>query len=418
VTMSRRTVIGGGGIAAALLAGRARAQQPSTIAIGTLFPLTGPNAQIGRDAGHAVATALDIVNVPHPELDLPLAKDAGLPALGGATIRAVAVDHAGDPAKGRAEAERLVEKEGVVGLVGSYQSAVGAAISQAAERLHVPYLAADNSAPSLTRRGLRYIFRPGAHDETFSRAMFDFTDGLRQAGQSVETLALLHEDTIFGTDSANFQRRLAGERGYRVVADIAYRANATSLEAEVRELKAAAADLLLPTSYTADGILLIRTMRELGYRPKGIVAQNAGFSDPALYETVGQDIVGCVTRGSFSLDLAHKRPGVAAVNALFKARSGRDLNDHSARELMATLILADAINRAASTDGSRIRDALAATDLAGEMTIMPWSRVRFDESGQNNDAEGLLLQWTGDGFLTVHPKEVAVAEPSFPMRWA
>ena len=249
----------------------------------------------------------------------------------------------------------------------------------------------------------------------FSVVMFDFLDGLKKAGQKLETVSLFYEDTIFGTDSSNVQRKLAGERGYKVVADVKYRANSPSLTAEVQQLKSADADVLLPSSYTTDGILLVKTMGELGYRPKNILAQDAGFSEKSLYDAVGQQIVGCMTRGSFSLDLAAKRPSVGKVNEMFKARSGKDLNDLTSREFMATLVLAEAIDRAKAADGAKIRDALAATEIAGAQTIMPWKRVKFDETGQNNDADPVLLQWTGSKFVTVYPSQAAVAEAVWPM---
>ncbi|WP_204301790.1 hypothetical protein, partial [Stenotrophomonas maltophilia] len=66
------------------------------------------------------------------------------------------------------------------------------------------------------------------------------------------------------------------------------------------------------------------------------------------------------------------------VNDLFRQRAKRDLNDNTSRQFMAMLVLADAIDRAGSTDGQRIRAALAATDISGERTIMPWRRIHFD----------------------------------------
>ena len=112
------------------------------------------------------------------------------------------------------------------------------------------------------------------------------------------------------------------------MADIKYRANSPSLSAEVQQLKTANADVLMPSSYTTDGILLVKTMAELGYKPKAIVAQDAGFSEKALYDAVGDKIEGVISRGSFSLDLAAKRPMVGKINAMFKEKSGKDLNDY------------------------------------------------------------------------------------------
>ena len=339
----------------------------------------------------------------------------GFAGLGGAKVRVIVADHQGDPQKGRAEAERLITREKVAALIGSYQSAVAVTISQTAERYQVPFLSADNSSPSLHRQGLKFYFRAAAHDEMFSKAMFDFFDGLRQKGHKIETLALFHEDTIFGTDSANAQQKLAEERGYKIVTNIKYRANSPSLTAEVQQLKTADADVLMPSSYTTDGILLVKTMGELGYRPKAMVAQDAGFSEKALYDAVGDKIEGVISRASFSLDLAAKRPSVGKINEMFKARSGKDLNDLTSREFMGLLILADGIDRAKSTDGEKIREALAATDIPGERTIMPWKRVKFGPDGQNLDADPVLLQWIGGKFVTIFPQSAAIAEAKWPM---
>ncbi|MDA9402977.1 ABC transporter substrate-binding protein [Bradyrhizobium sp. CCBAU 45389] len=414
MTITRRDVLLGATAAAALLPLAARAQT-SEVVIGATYPLSGSGAQVGVDAQRAFETAIDIINNDQ-DFELPLAKGVGLPGLGGAKIRIVYADTQGDPQKGRAEAERLITQEKVSAILGSYQSAVAVTISQICERYQIPFMSADNSSPSLHRRGLKYYFRASPHDEMFSAGMFDFLDAMKKKGAKAQTLALFHEDTIFGTDSANAQTKLATERGYKIVADIKYRANSPSLSAEVQQLKAANADVLMPSSYTTDGILLVKTMAELGYKPNAIVAQAAGFSEKALYDAVGDKLEGAITRGSFSLDLAAKRPMVGKINDLFKAKSGKDLNDNTSRQFMAMIIMADAINRAKSTDGEKIRDALAATEMSGEQTIMPWKRVKFDEMGQNNDADPVLLQYVGGKFVTVFPSQAAVAEPIWPMK--
>jgi branched-chain amino acid transport system substrate-binding protein len=414
MTITRRNVLLGATAAAALAPIMARAET-SEVAIGVIYPLSGASAQMGVDAQKGYETALEVINKDF-DFDLPLAKGEGLAGLGGAKIRLVYADHQGDPQKGRAETERLITQEKVCAMLGTYQSAVAVTVSQTCERYQIPFVSADNSSPSLHTRGLKFFFRAAPHDEMFSKGMFDFFDAMKKKGAKIETLALFHEDTIFGTDSANAQTKLANERGYKIVADLKYRANSPSLSAEVQQLKSANADVLMPSSYTTDGILLVKTMAELGYKPKAIVAQAAGFSEKALYDAVGDKLEGAITRGSFSLDLAAKRPMVGKINDLFKAKSGKDLNDNTSREFMALVVLADAINRAKSTEGEKIRAALAATEIPGEQTIMPWKRVKFDDMGQNNDADPVLLQYVGGKFVTISPEQAAVAEAIWPMK--
>jgi branched-chain amino acid transport system substrate-binding protein len=402
MAVTRRDVLLGATATAALMPLAARADTPD-VAIGIIYPFSGSSAQIGVDAKNAFETAADIINKDY-DFDLPLARGEGLSGLGGAKVRLVYADHQADPQKGRAEAERLITQEKVCALVGTYQSAVAVTVSQTCERYQVPFISADNSSPSLHRRGLKYYFRAAPHDEMFSKAMFDFFDDMKKKGTKIDTLSLFHEDTIFGTDSGNAQLKLAGERGYKIVADIKYRANSPSLSAEVQQLKAANADVL------------VKTMAELGYKPPAIVAQDAGFSEQALYDAVGDKLEGVISRGSFSLDLAQKRPMVGKINAMFKERSGKDFNDYSSRQFMGLTVMADAINRAKSIDGDKIREALVATDMPGDVTIMPWSRVKFDEMGQNNFADPVLLQYVGGKFVTIFPKQAAIAEATWPMK--
>ena len=63
-----------------------------------------------------------------------------------------------------------------------------------------------------------------------------------------------------------------------------------------------------------------------------------------------------------------------------------------------------------------VREALVATDIPGEQTIMPWKRVKFDELGQNNDADPVLLQYIGGKFVTIFPPQAAIAEAVWPMK--
>ena len=414
MTITRRNVLLGATAIAALAPMGSRAETAEVL-IGVIYPFSGASAQQGIDAQKAYETAAEIINKSY-DFELPLAKGEGLPGLGGAKIKLVFADHQSDPQKGRAETERLITQDKVCAVIGTYQSSVAVTVSQVCERYQIPFLSADNSSPSLHRRGLKYYFRAAPHDEMYSEAMFDFFDTMKKKGTKIETLSLFHEDTIFGTDSGNAQLKLAGDRGYKVLADIKYRSNSPSLSAEVQQLKAANADVLMPSSYTTDGILLIKTMAELGYKANAIVAQDAGFSEKALYDAVGDKLEGVISRGTFSLDLAAKRPMVGKINAMFKEKSGKDFNDLTSRQFMGLIVMADAINRAKSTDGEKIRDALVATDMPGDVTIMPWKRIKFDDMGQNNDADPVLLQYIGGKFVTIYPPQAAIADAVWPMK--
>lgn len=416
-----RISVGVASLAALLVVGgRSVEAQPREVVIGVLYPLSGPTAQAGVDARAAAELAVELVNGRH-DLDLPLARTEGLPGLGGARIRLVVVDHQGKPELGQAEAERLITQEKAVALYGAYHSSVSATASQVCERYGVPYLSGESSSPSLHRRGLKWFFRTSPHDEHFSLAMFDFLREFQaKRGLRLPSVGIIHEDTLFGADSAKVQEELAAKQGYQVAAKLAYRARSTSLVAEVQRLKAANPAVLLPTSYTSDAILIMRTARELDYNPPMILAQDAGFIESDFVNAVGKDAEGVMSRSVFSLDLAAKRPAVGRVNELYRRKQGKDLNDNTSRAFTGMLVLVEAINRAGSTDPEAIRKALLATDLKPEQTIMPWKGVRFDPAtGQNELGTPLITQWRGGALRVVWPFDLAAADVLYPLpKWS
>ena len=99
------------------------------------------------------------------------------------------------------------------------------------------------------------------------------------------------------------------------------------------------------------------------------------------------------------------------MNALYRAKSGKDLNDNTSRQIVAVQVLADAIDRAGSDKPDAIRQALAATDIPGDQTIMPWKGIKFDSTGQNTEATPVIQQVTNGVYHTIYPFDVAVQAP-------
>ena len=250
--------------------------------------------------------------------------------------------------------------------------------------------------------------------------MFDFlADFQRKKGVKLETVAISHEDTLFGTDSGKVQRALAQKYGYRIVADFAYRANSTSLTAEVQKLKAGNPDVWFPTSYQSDAILFTRTAKELDWNPKMILAQDAGHIDPKFIEQTGKDSDGYLSRSPFPSDLIDQNPVAKALNGPYRARSGKELYDLPARAVTGIVTMVDAINRAGSTDPEAIRQALTKTDIKPADLLMPWTGVKFDETGQNVGVRAIIVQLQGGKYWTVWPFEGATRDVIFPIpKWS
>jgi branched-chain amino acid transport system substrate-binding protein len=392
----------------------ARAEAPRTIRIGAVYPLSGNIASTGLDCRRGAELAVDIINGKY-DLDLPLARTEGLPNLGGAKIELVFGDTKGEPKNGIAEVERLVSQDKVVGIIGAYQSSVTKTASQATERLGIPYVCSDSSSPTLTQSGYKYFFRASPHDALFARDQFNFLKDMEKKGQKVQTIAVLYENTEFGSNVGKEVVKLAQEYGYKIVENISYTANATDVTSEVGRLIQAKPDVLMHASYITDAILFTKTFREMKFQPKAIMTF-AGYIEPAYLPAVKSDGNGVVVRSTFALDLARSKPLVAKVNELFRKKYGMDMSENAARSFTAPFVLADAINRARTTEPEAVVKAIQETSFGPQQVIYPWQGVKFDpQTHQNVYARGILVQIQKQQYVTVWPFDSAAAEVIWPL---
>lgn len=396
------------------------AQAQQEVKIGVLYPLTGPGAAVGAELRNALELAADIINNGAPGVpELPLSAGKGLPNLKGAKIKLVFADHQANPQTGASEAERLITQEKVVALVGAYNSAVTATASQIAERAGVPFLNPESSSASLTQRNFKWFFRTTPHDDLFVHNAFEFLKELEaKKGIKPAVVASLNENGLWGTETTKLQTKLAPEYKLNIAKQVMYPAKTTQLTSEVQTLKAANPNLVLQSSYTADAILSIKTYKELGFLPDMILANNAGFTDTDFVKTLGKDADYVITREVWALDLASRNPLIKQVNDLFNSRYKINFTGNSSRTFTGLMVMADAINRAGSTEPEAIRKALVATDMPGNKLIMPWKGVKFDATGQNTLGQGILTQIIDGKYNTVWPFNLASRDVVWPMpKW-
>ncbi|MGH2397796.1 MAG: ABC transporter substrate-binding protein [bacterium] len=419
--ISRRKFLKYSGAGLAALSGVDRvasiisAQQPAPITIGAVYPLSGALARIGAAIRNALEMAVEIVNTPHPELNLPLARTAGLPRHGNRPIRLVWGDTRGDPATGRAEAERLIEQERAAALIGAYQSAVTATASLAAEAKGIPLLNAESSSPTLTERGFKWFFRTGPHDITFTKLFFDMMDEMKRRGHRLSRVGILSEDTEFGATAAGVARGYARVYNYELAAAESYTSPPASLTAEFLRLRSANPDIVIGANYLVDAIMIVRTLKELRWFPQAFMV-HAGFTTvPDFLRTVGKDGYFFLPRAPWALGMARRKPLIARVNDLYKSKHGSDMDEVNARAFTGMLTLADAINRAGSTGAAPIAAALRDTNIPGSQLIMPWQAIQFDAKGQNRFASGVVTQILDGEYKVVYPFDVAETELIWPV---
>jgi branched-chain amino acid transport system substrate-binding protein len=398
-----------------VLAGTASAQQ--TVKIGAIFPLSGNAASAGVHAKAAIETAVEIINSGNPALgNLPITKNAGLKGLGGAKVEVVFADNQGSPAVGQNQALRLITEEKVVALTGAYQSGITVTVSAIAEKYGIPMVNGESVAANLTERGFKWFFRTTPVALDFAKIYLEFLKDMKASGQKTDNIALVHENTEYGTSVASVITNLFKENGLSIAQDIAYSANTTDVQSQVLQLKDKKPDVVIMISYTSDAILYAKTFQALDYKPAMMIADNAGFSDPSALKTVGKQIQGIFNRSSFAIGTAGTPTFL--INEIYKKKSGGDdLDDTAARQMQGFFVLMDAIDRAGSTEPAKIQAALKATDLKPDQLIMGYKGVKFDDKGQNVLAAGLVIQLQdGVNYVPVWPKNLAKTPPVFPYK--
>jgi branched-chain amino acid transport system substrate-binding protein len=398
----------------AALAGQACAQQ--TVKIGAVFPLSGNAASAGVHAKAAIETALDIINNAHPELgSFPLAKNAGLAGLGGAKVEVVFADNQGSPATGQNQTLRLITEEKVVALTGAYQSGITLTASAIAEKYGIPFVNGESVAANLTERGFKWFFRTTPVASDFAKIYYDFLKDMKAAGVKTDNVALVHDNTEYGTSVSSVITSVFKDNGQTIALDIPYAVNATDVQSQILQLKEKKPDVVIMIAYASDAILYAKTMQALDYKPPMIIADDSGYSDPSFIKAVGKISQGAFNRSSWSVG----PPGspTALIAEMYKKKSGDEMDDTAGRQMQAFFVLVDAIDRAGSTDPAKIQAALKATDLKPDQLMMGYKGVKFDDKGQNSLASGLIIQLQdGENYVAVWPKANAEKAPMTPYK--
>src|SRR5208282_5917445 len=187
-----------------------------------------------------------------------------------------------------------------------------------AERQGIPFVVADSVAANITQRGFKWTFRVTPIAPDFAKAYADFLTGLKKAGRKIDTIAVVNENTDYGSSVSASIVDAAKAANFNVAAHIVYNANSSDVSAQVLQLKSLNPDAVIFISYTADIILYFKTMKNLDYLPPLIIGDDAGFSDPSFIPNVGDLAQGAINRSAFDIG----KPGTNSyiVDQMFKAK--------------------------------------------------------------------------------------------------
>jgi branched-chain amino acid transport system substrate-binding protein len=396
--MNRRIVLKGTAAGFATLAAPAvlRAQTPA-VKIGILQPVTGALAQDGEYGRLGAEIALNELNAA-----------GGIKSLGGAKLEMVFGDARSTPDGGTQEVERM-NSEGVSAIVGGFASPIILAATQAASQYNIPYIADVGVSDQIVKRGLKNTFRFGPGFGTVTTAALANLVKLNDAaGKAAKTVVIVHEDGLFGAGMAKLLQAQLPGLGFEILETIAHPTPSRDMSNIALRIKALNPDVVIPSSYYAEFVLLARTMQQQRIKPKGIYAVLNGAASNYRFVKEFPDAA------NFVMDCNHwadpRKPKTAEVKAKAE-QGGRFWLYNTPLNYSCVRLLADAIERAASTDRAKIIDAVASSTFADH--IMPYGPTKFVD-GQNQGAAPVNTQVQGGDIKVIFPTEFADAKAVFP----
>jgi branched-chain amino acid transport system substrate-binding protein len=380
---------------------------PSEVRIGLLGSLSGPGRGTGQDAVRGAQLAAVVVNQAQ-SLPIPLAARAGLPGLGGAKIRILQADTGADPDKAATAATRLVAEQHVAGLVSADSATATAVASERTERIGVPFLSSIASANFLTDRGLDWYFRVTPTDQLVAEAVLARVAQAGAGAGAVDRFGIVHASDQASNDAANAVQALATESGDQVVASAVF-APGSDPGAAVAQLRGAGAEAVIAVaSQPGDARSLLTAGAVGGTQPRSL-AIGGGFTQQTVQQAAGSPDTKVLHGTVWSQDFAKRNLAANALADLYQQRFHASMTEAAAETFTAVITLAQAIDSARSPDAQAIRTALLGLNVPGRDTIMPWGGVRFDQTGQNVEATGLVEEVSRDAARVVFPPELAAA---------
>ena len=372
--------------------------QGSAVKLGVLHPVSGALSYSGQQGRLGAVMAIDEINAA-----------GGIKALNGAKLEPVLGDAQSTPEGGNAEVEKM-NSAGVAAIVGGYGSSICLAASQTAARYDLPYVVDVGVVDAIVTRGLKNTFRFGPGFGVIAKTALDNLVTINdQAGKPAKSVMIVHEDSAFGSGLAKLLNDQLPGRGFQVLDTISHPTPTRDFNNVVLKIRAQDPDLVIPANYYNEYVLLARTMQQQRIRPKGIYSVLGGAA--SSYKFVKE----FPEAAQYIMDCNHWFDPRSAKSAALRKKVEEKSEFYTYEVYMnysCILLVADALERAASTDRAKLITALESSTFSGH--VMPYSPTKF-VNGQNQGAAPVNTQVLGNDIQVILPESFASAKPVFPM---
>ncbi len=360
--------------------GLSQATAAETIKIGVILPLSGGSSIAGLEVLSGIELAMENVNAAGGVL--------------GKQIELIKENDESIPTKGVTAAQKLITRDKVSALIGTYNSSVALPTSDVARRSKIPMISGGSTSSKVTQKNT-----PG--DLWFFRA---FPGSNSQGTQSAEDvvyrlkktkLAILYENTAYGKSLEKTFREVTTNAGATILASDSYNHGDTDFYSQLTKLKTLKPEGIYIAGLIAEGAAILRQARELGLNTQFI--GSGGLMSDQLMKLAKEGAEGFAV--STMYEPSTNNPVGAEFGKQYFKRFNKNANTHSALGYDAMSVLADAIKRAGSTDGVAIRDALVATREFKLVQGPPGTVAKFDEQGSVSFKIGLGIVKNGQRIL-------------------
>jgi branched-chain amino acid transport system substrate-binding protein len=311
--------------------------------------------------------------------------------------------------------EKLITQSKVDAILGPYSSPLTEAVADVTEKHRLPMMAANAATTSIFKKGRKYIFMVHSAAEVYLEGLIDIA-----AKRGLKTVAVLNEDTLFPRATAQGTVELAKKKGLQVVLAESYPKGTTDFTGLLRKVAAAKPDVVAAATYFDDAVAIIRGLKALDISPK-MYGVTVGGDVPKFHEILGRDsefvyggsqwLAELVTlRAGGLIPIARQYPGAAEfVEAHNKEFPGAGFSYHTVAGYGGCQIFVEAVKRAGSLDGERVRNEILKLD-----THTAYGGFKVDEGGFQISHKMVTFQWQDGKKVIVWPEELAADRPRFP----
>ncbi len=365
------------------------------IKIGASIPLSGPLAGFGSFQKWGYQHAVDAVNA------------AGGIEVDGVKrpVELILLDDQTDPNVTVNNTTRLITSEKVDAMLGSCTDNLVEPGALVADRAGVPLVtgcAATNTFG--TTKNWTWAWDEFFNSEELTETPFNTVDEL--ALPTNKKVAIINSNGKNETVIGEEWKKWAAKHGWTVTYSAAFPPDTSQFTSAIQSAKATGADMLLTVFPPPAAIALRKQLSAASYTPKILVIEEGG--EPQAFSDALGPLAEGVWVGAY-WDPSFPYPGAKELAAAFEAETKQTFSQHIADSNAAATILLEAMKKAASTDKSKVNDAIKATDL---MTVV--GQIKF---GADHTATLPMVQaqWQSGKSPIIAPKQFANAKVIFPM---